>query len=244
MRDLGKLICHIPARKGSKRVPAKNLRYLGGRPLIAHAVACAQATGLFDAVYVNTDSPALCALAEAYGARSYRRGDWLASDEAKGDDFTADFLEHVPCDTLLMINPVCPLVTPEDILAAVDAYRGADCDTLISCEQTRMQVFYQGRGVNIDADAALEPTQRNEPVQILNWAVTIWDSPTFLASYRASRKGYLGTRRLLFPLDPSHAVKISEEADFLLAERLMEARARQGADAAPLRYWTPDDGAA
>jgi N-acylneuraminate cytidylyltransferase/CMP-N,N'-diacetyllegionaminic acid synthase len=227
----------IPARAGSKRVPAKNLRYLCGKPMIAYAIDCAKACGCFDDIYVNTDSETLMALAAEYGVESYRRDAWLASDEAKGDDFAADFMEIMKPDTLVMISPVCPLVTPDDVQRAMAAYKASDCDTLISCEQTQMQVFMDGKGVNIDETKALAPSQENPFVQTLNWAVTIWDCATFLKSYRAERKGYLGTNRLLFPIDPSHAVKVSHEADFLMVERMMAANNEGNGHSKP-KYWT------
>ena len=242
MKDLGRILCQIPARAGSKRVRSKNLRYLAGKPMIAYAVECAQASKCFDDIYINTDSEELMVLATAYGVRPYRRSAELASDTAKGDDFTADFMEHTKPDTLVMVSPVCPLVTPDDVRRAVHAYAESDCDTLISCERTQMQVFCNGMGVNIDAQAPLAPSQENPFVQTLNWAVTIWDASVFLADYRAHRKGYLGTKRLLFAIDPAHAIKISNEADFRFAEHLLMALRTVPDFSQEPRYWTPADG--
>jgi CMP-N,N'-diacetyllegionaminic acid synthase len=238
MKDLGRLICHIPARKGSKRIPNKNLRYICGKPLIAYAIECAKEVGIFDEIYVNTDSKTLCALAEEYGVRYYLRETWLASDEAKGDDFTADFMEKHKPDTLLMINPVCPLIGAEDIENGINVYRKSNCDTLITCAETQMQVFHEGKGVNINVDAPLEPTQNNSVVKILNWAVTIWDTKTFLDTYRKHKRGYLGTNRILFPIDPLKAIKISQENDFQLAEMLIQVHKMQRDHNALPRYWS------
>ena len=58
----------IPARAGSERVPGKNVRELGGHPLIAYTIAAAHSSGVFDAVLVSTDSPEIAAVAESYGA--------------------------------------------------------------------------------------------------------------------------------------------------------------------------------
>jgi len=57
----------IPARAGSERVPGKNVRELAGHPLIAYTIAAAQASGVFDAVIVSTDSEQIAAVAEEYG---------------------------------------------------------------------------------------------------------------------------------------------------------------------------------
>jgi CMP-N,N'-diacetyllegionaminic acid synthase len=58
----------IPARAGSKRVPAKNIADLAGHPLIAYSIAAARQSGLFTDVLVSTDSGQIAQVAERYGA--------------------------------------------------------------------------------------------------------------------------------------------------------------------------------
>jgi len=234
-RDIGRLVAHIPARGGSKRCPAKNLRMLHGKPMLAYAIECAKACEQFDAIYVNTDSPEIASLAKTWGVEVYLRKEELANDQATGDDFTADFMENVPCDAVIMINPVCPLVMPEDVRAAIELYQSSDVDTLITCSQTQMQGFVEGEPINVDPALPLPPSQFNQHIQILNWAVTIWDCQTFLASYDKNRSGYLGTKRALLPIDPLRAVKVSHEQDFRLAERLLAARNLPTTDAT---FWS------
>lgn len=242
MRSAGRLLCHIPARRGSKRVAAKNLRYLCGKPLICYALDCARAAGLLEETYVNTDSETIGSLAQACGAKFYPRTAELAGDDVSGDDFTADFMRKMAPATLLMISPVCPLARAEDVLAAIKAYEESECDTLITCHNTQMQTFCDGRPVNIDLSGPLAPTQHNPAVQILNWAVTIWDAATFLRSYTEHGNGYIGTHRLLLPIDATHALKISHEEDFRTAELLLRAQSSASASADNIRYWAPADG--
>ena len=61
-------VAFIPARQGSKRVPGKNARALGGHPLIAYTIAPALESGLFESVIVSTDSEEIAAMARHYGA--------------------------------------------------------------------------------------------------------------------------------------------------------------------------------
>jgi len=58
----------VPARGGSKRVPAKNVRVLGGHPLLAYAIAAARASGVFATVMVSTEDERIAAIARHYGA--------------------------------------------------------------------------------------------------------------------------------------------------------------------------------
>ena len=61
-------IALIGARSGSERVPGKNIRPLGGHPLLAYAIVTAQQSGVFDRVLVSTDSETTAAVARHYGA--------------------------------------------------------------------------------------------------------------------------------------------------------------------------------
>lgn len=236
MKNLGKLIAHIPARAGSKRVRSKNLRILAGKPMIAYAIEAAKSAPELDTIYVNTDSQDLMILARELQVEVYERDPSLASDTASGDDFTIDIIEKLQPDTLVMISPVCPLVTASDISAALRAYRESDADTLITCSKTQMQTFCGEQPINIRLGEPLAPSQENDVVLTCNWAVTIWDAQVFRKNYRDYRGGYLGTNRLLFPIDPLHAVKVSYEEDFRLVEALLKAREHDNIDSEP-KYW-------
>jgi CMP-N,N'-diacetyllegionaminic acid synthase len=222
--EIKKLVAHIPARAGSKRVKSKNLRMLHGKPMIAYAIECAKACPEIEEIYVNTDCQKLAALAREYGVNVFLRDQDLASDTASGDDFTVNIMDRLRLDTLMMISPVCPLVTPEDVKSAIAAYGASDADALITCEETSMQVAKEGKFVNIDPAGPLKPSQNNSKIQICNWAVTIWNADVFRRNYASFKGGYCGTNRILFPIDPLRSVKISYEEDFRMVEALLAAR--------------------
>jgi CMP-N-acetylneuraminic acid synthetase len=238
MRDLGKIIAQIPARAGSKRVKAKNLRLIAGEPLLSYSVKSAVASALISEVYVNSDSDDMLALGETLGAFKYHRKLELASDTATGDEFTVDFIESLKPDTLVMVNPVCPLITSEQIDNAIKAFQNSDCDTLISCETTQMQTFCEGNSVNIDPDSQLRPTQENPKVNTLNWAVTVWDANKFIENFNKRGYAYIGCNRLLFDIDPIMGLKISHEADFKLCESILLGRRLLNSTEEP-EYWSP-----
>lgn len=233
----GRTLVHIPARSGSKRVPSKNLRLLDGRPMIAYAVEAALSVFGSESVFINTDSAEIASLSDSLGCRQYIRPASLGSDETTGEEFTIDFISKFCPDTLVMVSPVCPLVEPADLAAAMDAFESADVDTLISSSSTRMQTFCEGQPVNIKTDGPLAPSQQNPLVRVCNWAITIWSTSVFRESFARTRGGYFGVKRMFFDLDPVRAVKVSEERDFLLAEALL--RARRLGEAAPgsPQYW-------
>ena len=139
-----KNVAHIPARGGSKRVPKKNLRLIKDKPMIAYIIEAANQVTLIDELYVNTDDQEILDAATKFGAKPYKREAHLASDIATSDEFNYDIIKKLNPDLLVMLNPVCPLVSAEDIKFANETFKNNECDTLITSSKTRMQVFMEG----------------------------------------------------------------------------------------------------
>jgi pseudaminic acid cytidylyltransferase len=107
----------IPARGGSKRIPRKNIRLFGGRPIIAWSIAAAKATGLFDHIICSTDDDEIAAVAEAWGAEApFRRPAALSDDHATTLAVVQHALEWaeaqgMPLEAICCIYPASPFVT-------------------------------------------------------------------------------------------------------------------------------------
>lgn len=115
----------IPARGGSKRIPRKNIRLFGGRPIIHHVIATAIGSGLFDRVLVSTDDAEIAEVARAGGAETpFMRPADIADDHAD----TASVIAHAvrslaamggPVDLACCLYPTAPMVEAGDLDAAL-----------------------------------------------------------------------------------------------------------------------------
>ena len=226
MKNLGKIVFHIPAREGSKRVPKKNLRNMNGKPMISYAIEALLQADITENCYVNTDSDGIIKYVKTNypEMRIYLRDKELCNDNTQSDHFNADIINKLQPDTLIMINPVCPLIESEDIVNALNAYKNSDCDTMISSCSTHMQTFCDGEPVNIDVREALAPSQSNPLITTLNWAITIWDAKSF--TDRMDKDGYAvwGKQISFHDIDEIKSLKVSEEKDFLTAEKLLKIK--------------------
>lgn len=116
-----RLLALIPARGGSKRVPGKNIKNLGGLPLIAWTLRAAHDSGVCGAVVVSTDDEAIAAVAREHGADvPGLRPAELASDTAGSVDVALHALDryeaaHGPVDGLLLLQPTSPFRTADTI---------------------------------------------------------------------------------------------------------------------------------
>lgn len=129
----------IPARGGSKGLPGKNVRPLGGKPLIAHTIAVARLTSSLTRTVVSTDDGEIARVARAHGGDvPFERPAELASDAAAMWPVvqhaleTMDAMEGEPFDAVVLLDPTNPFRTPAQIDAAVSALaQDATCDGVV-----------------------------------------------------------------------------------------------------------------
>lgn len=129
-----RVLAVIPARGGSKGVPAKNLAPVGGVPLVARAVRECRAARHVTHVVVSTDDAAIAAAARDAGAEVVLRPAAIAGDTATSEDAVLhamdahEALHGSPVDVVLLVQCTSPFLTHEDIdgVAAAVVENGAD----------------------------------------------------------------------------------------------------------------------
>lgn len=219
-----KYVAEIPVRLGSKRVPKKNLRLINGKPMVAYAIEAAKATKKIDKVYVNSEADVMRKLCADYGVEFYLRKPELAEDHVVQDQFNYDFLCNIDTENLVLVNPVSPLILPEDIDNAIKYFEENNLDTLISVKEEKLQSFFGGNPLNFNTDALLPMTQTLTPVQLCAWTVCIWNAKKFKEYYEKNNYAVFVGKYGLYPFDPLRSIKISTEEDFRLAELYLKAK--------------------
>jgi len=136
-----RIIAIIPARSGSKGLPDKNIRILNGKPLIACSIIQAQEAGIFDEIFLSTDSQEYANIAIQYGANvPFLRSDELASDSASTWDCVREALEQYHTigkeyDIFVVLQPTSPLRNASDIINTLKKMLLNNADSVVSvCE--------------------------------------------------------------------------------------------------------------
>lgn len=105
----------IPARGGSRRVPRKNIRRLGGKPLIAWTIEAARRAVLIDYVAVSSEDEEILRVAEDWGADPLKRPPEMATDDISPYPAILHALSHFGVTHLCLLQPTSPFRTAEDI---------------------------------------------------------------------------------------------------------------------------------
>lgn len=220
-----KPIAIIPARGGSKRLPRKNVRPVGGRPMLAWPVEAARDSGEFARVVVSTDDEAIADVAEDAGAEVHMRPAGLGADRATVAQVCAELLEGMSPEArppvFCCLYATALFVRPSDFAASralLDAPPPADVVMGVSAVSPHpVQALVEDEGYLRAMWPEYEHLQSQDYPHLVASNGTIYWARTapFLQSgsfYSPRLRGYEMPRE--------RAVDIDTAADFAFAERL------------------------
>jgi CMP-N,N'-diacetyllegionaminic acid synthase len=227
MRELLEVIAVIPARRGSKGLPLKNLRPLNGLPLVAHSIRTALAATLVDRVVVSTEDDEIAGIAAAHGAVVVKRPSELASDTATNNGVVRHVLTVLPgrFATLVLLQPTSPLRAAADIDACIEpvrsgAARSAMTITAVDHHPGKTVVVTNDMVEPFTNDADMEARRQSmREVYRQNGAVYAVGVDDFLNEDRFYLRPCRG---IIVPRERS--IDIDDEIDLALAELMLQRR--------------------
>jgi N-acylneuraminate cytidylyltransferase len=235
----------IPARKGSKRVPGKNVRVLDGHPMLAYTIAPALESGVFESVIVSTDSEEIADIARHYGAEvPFLRPAELASDTSPD----IEWLEHTlgelkhrqrTWDCFSLLRPTSPFRTSGTIRRAWERFTAHDgVDSLRAVEKCaqhpgKMWVVRGERMVPLLPFGTATPDGREQPWHSTPYqalpAVYVQNASLEIAWTRVvfERRTIAGDVLVPFVTEGYEGFDINDPYDWMVAERLLTEGAVQ-----------------
>jgi CMP-N-acetylneuraminic acid synthetase len=221
-----KMIAMIPARLGSKRIPKKNLRYLGEKPLIQYPIDLAKQIEEFDSIWVNTESEELGREVEKMGAKFHKRPAEFSADNCTNREFTYHFMCNHECDYVIMVNSTSPLLRIETIHRFIKFVNDNDYDTVLSTVSEKAESFYRGEPLNFDLKNKVN-SQMLEPVEKTVWALTAWKRESFMKLEQEGICPVFGGKLATFPIPKDESCDLDTEEDWHIAEGAIKARTLQ-----------------
>lgn len=226
-----KALCIIPARGGSKGIPKKNIKILGGKPLIYYAIDNARSIADDVDICVTTDSKEIIDLVEAYGLKvPFIRPDYLATDTIGSYEVllhALDFYESkgYNYDVIILLQPTSPFRKKEDIFNALSLY-SSDIDMVVSVKETSANPYYncfeeskegflrlsKGNGMYFRRQDAPTAWEYNGAVYVIN-----------IKSLKRSRMSEFKRIRK-YEMDSLHSLDLDTLLDWKIAELLISEK--------------------
>jgi N-acylneuraminate cytidylyltransferase len=122
----------IPARGGSKRIPRKNIKLFGGKPMIAWSIEAAIQSGCFDRIIVSTDDAEIADVARAYGAEvPFVRPPELSDDHTATIPVVAHAIQWIsqqfgPVELACCLYATAPFIQSKDLQQGLNALQQSD----------------------------------------------------------------------------------------------------------------------
>ena len=216
------ILCIIPAKGTSKRIPGKNLKDLCGKPMLAYILETAKTAKGIDRVVVSTDSEDVKKVAKQYGAEA----PFIRPQELTGDAVTTrEVLQHtlawleeheqyVP-DYVLLLYPTSPLLKRERVEEAIAVAIERDSDSVISGSYDKghywieveggWERFYPQKQVN---------SQYQIPLFVENGAI-------YLTRSRFMKRQYVADKTDIVLMDPDENIDVDYPEDFAKVEEIL-----------------------
>ncbi len=218
----------IPARSGSKGVTDKNIRLLGGIPLLAWSIQAAVKCRLFDRIILSTDNPEYAQIGKQYGAEApWLRDKRLAADDTPTAEVIIDLLDRLEGEGqsftfFTLLQPTSPLRTREDIMAAWSLLLDKEAEAIVSvCPCDHPPLWCN----TLPPDGSLKeflrpdvmvPRQQLPEQYRVNGAIYM----VLTRSFRAHRT-FFTPKSYALVMPRERSVDIDDETDFILAEAII-----------------------
>ena len=139
-----KVLGVIPARGGSKSVPRKNIRIVGGKPLIAWTIEQAQKSRYIDRLIVSSEDPEIIRVAQEWGCEApFMREKALSSDDAPGVAPVLEAIERVGgYDWVVLLQPTSPLRAASDIDGCLELCSARKANACVSVSATSHHPYW------------------------------------------------------------------------------------------------------
>ncbi len=219
----------ITARGGSKGIPHKNIKSLGGKPLILYSVEIARQLAPDSLIAVSTDDPAIADVVRGAGLEvPYMRPAELATDTAGSREVIIDIMDywrdtlHRPFDKVVLLQPTSPFRTVDDVKGCLELY-SPDVDMVLSVMEASCNPYYncfetgddgclhvsKGDGLYTRRQDVPKAWEQNGAVYVIN--------PDSLRRYPLG----MMPKRLPFVMPRERSIDLDTPTDWLIAESMI-----------------------
>ena len=232
-----KAVAFIFARGGSKGLPGKNIRLLGGKPLIAWSIEHALSVARIDRVIVSTDSDEIAVISEQYGAEvPFIRPPELAGDKSPewlawrhGLEYLKESTGTLP-EVMVSVPATSPLRFAADIDKCLDEYEKGSADIVITVTDAHRNPYFNmvkimedGNYVLVNAAPLAVKRRQDAPIVYDMTTVCYVVNSEFVMSHDFFFEGRV--RAVHVPTE--RAIDIDSLLDFQIAQALLSNRGQK-----------------
>lgn len=219
-----KIVSLIPLRGGSKSIPYKNIKPLGGKPLCYWTLKAAAGSKHIDEVWVSTDDKKIkeTVLSLKLPVKVIDRPAEFAQDMSSTESVMLHFMENANFDVLNLIQATSPFTTSEDLDRAIELFFEKGHDSLFT-GVLHKKFFWSPNGKPLNYDYSKRPRRQDfEGVVHENGAFYLTKKEIL-----KKNKNRLGGKIGIYILPEERGLDIDEPADWKIADELIRKNGKK-----------------
>jgi len=208
----------VAVRKGSQRVPNKNIKPFGDSNLLQMKLDTLKQVKNIDEIVVNSDCDKMLEIGKMNDVKTHKRDDYFASSKATNSEFHGHIAEVTKTDSIFLA-PVCsPFVSVESHEKSVDYYLNNSFDSVTSVTEVKNHLWLNGKPLNYDLDNV--PNSQDLPdVVKLNYGISIVDREIMRTKNRI-----VGNNPGFYKLDEIESIDVDTPFDWIVAETIYKEK--------------------
>jgi N-acylneuraminate cytidylyltransferase len=222
------VLCIIPARGGSRRLPRKNLLPCGGKPLLVHSIEHSLGSRTVTRTVVSTDDADIAAVSREAGAEVLMRPPELAVDQATSEsalehvvDSLRDSEQYQP-DLIVFLQCTSPVRAPDDIDKAIDHLLKTHADSLFSATESTW-LLWRAQGVQVSSFNYDYRRRKREQDMTVEWREN-GSIYVFRPQVLREHHNRLGGKIVLYRMDYWSSFQVDQPEDLELADWILRRR--------------------
>ena len=210
----GYFVAVVAVRKGSQRIPNKNIKPFGDSNLLEMKLNILKEVPDIDEIIVNSDCDDMLAIGEKYGCSTHKREAHYASSIVNNSDFHKHIAEVTKADFIFLAPTCSPFITVDSHNAAIDRFLSSEHDSLTSVDIIKNHLWLNEKPLNYRLDNV--PNSQDLPdVSRLNYGISIITKKSMLEN-----RSLIGNNPGFYNLEGFEAVDVDTPLDFFIAEQI------------------------
>jgi len=208
----------VAVRKGSQRVPNKNIKPFGDSNLLQMKLNTLKQVKNIDEIVVNSDCDKMLEIGKMNDVKTHKRDDYFASSKATNSEFHGHIAEITKTDSIFLALVCSPFVSVESHEKSVDYYLNNSFDSVTSVTEVKNHLWLNGKPLNYDLDNV--PNSQDLPdVVKLNYGISIVDREIM-----KNKNRIVGNNPGFYKLDEIESIDVDTPFDWIVAETIYKEK--------------------
>ncbi|MBE5956551.1 MAG: acylneuraminate cytidylyltransferase family protein [Lachnospiraceae bacterium] len=209
-----KIVAIMPIKLQNERLPGKNTKLLGDKPLLQYELIALTQTGLLDSINVYCSNESVCEYLPE-GVNFIKRPDFLDLPTSNFSQIFENFINVVDADIYVFAHATAPFITVDTMKECIEAVKSGEYDSAFCAVKIQDFLWENGEPLNFDAEN-IPRSQDLNPIYRETSGVYVFTKEVFQKYHRR-----IGKKPYVKEVSFKEAVDINNPEDFDLAEALL-----------------------